>query len=76
MVFPMVFQLVYKPSKDFIISEVSAESFDVLLYAASLRAEADRWGICTICNDEGKSLADVMVTAAGTKVYKPTKAVA
>lgn len=72
----MVFQLVYKPSKDFIIAEVAAESFDILLYAASLRAEADYWGICTICNDEGKSLADVMVTNGGIKVYHPAKVAA
>lgn len=67
----MVFQVVYKPSKELVTVTVEVSTFSELFYNAQVRCDYDCYGLVTICDANGRSLAEVMKRGNVYEVKRP-----
>lgn len=67
----MVFQVVYKPSKELVTATMDVETFSELFYAAQVRCDFDCQGLVTICDGNGNALAEVMKRGSKYEVTRP-----
>ena len=67
----MVFQVVYKPSKELVTVAVDVDTFSELFCNAQVRCDFDCHGLVTICDGNGNALAEVMKRGSKYEVTRP-----